>query len=345
MQWNGIWTIWKRLHQMESIARKRQENKKTVPNLLCRKSYNNIYNTSQNSLALAGVANSVQQIQELVQATRSGFISISERQEEQDAVNACKDVINASVLQMVASRSADGMDDNATAFSAMTASSAVKDRRVEDLELKLRRANSNFNTGPPPTGGSSGGSAFPWRGRGGGRNGGRGGGCVRGNYRSRADGPAKMTKNSKYWKADTLLLVLWVWLFKESWSSKKCEHKATEHQDAATWANPMGGSYYSSTKDKEYSKWKWFGWEQQANNIEKKDTDSATETVHSSILKTSTNYKFNTNKLETPSINKIAFSNTTLVAICNDKFNSHVRHTIYNHNPDWYTARSVRSTG
>jgi hypothetical protein len=74
-------------------------------------------------------------------------------------------VINASVLQMVAARSTtggDGIDDNATAFSALTASSAVKDRRIIDLELQLRRANTNPT--PPPTGG---GSAFPWRGGGG----------------------------------------------------------------------------------------------------------------------------------------------------------------------------------
>jgi hypothetical protein len=34
----------------------------------------------------------------------------------------------------------------------------------------------------------------------------------------------------------------------------------------------------------------------------------------------------------------------TLVAICNDKFDSHRRHTIYNHNPNRYTARQVSST-
>jgi hypothetical protein len=65
------------------------KDKKT--NKQCRtffgKSYN-IYNTSQNSLVLAGVVNSVQQVQELEQATRNGFISISERQEEQDVVNS-----------------------------------------------------------------------------------------------------------------------------------------------------------------------------------------------------------------------------------------------------------------
>jgi hypothetical protein len=85
----------------------------------------------------------------------------------------------------------------------------------------------------------------------------------------------------------------------------------------------------------------WLG--AKANNIEKKETDSTTERVTSSILKTSTNYNFNIDKLETPRIN-IAFSNTTLVAICNDKFDSHMRHTIYNHNPIRYTARPVRST-
>jgi hypothetical protein len=102
------------------------------------KSYN-IY--SQNSLALACVANSVQQVQELEQATRNGFISISERQEEQDAVNATQDAINASVLQMVASRSTVGVVDNATAFPAMTVSSAVKDRRIEELELQFSSNN------------------------------------------------------------------------------------------------------------------------------------------------------------------------------------------------------------
>jgi hypothetical protein len=230
------------------------------------KSYN-IYNTSQNSLALAGVANSVQQVQELEQATRNGFISISEKQEEQYAVNARQDAINASVLQMVASRSTDGVDDNATAFSAMTASSAVKDKGIEDLESQLRQANSNSNHVPPPTGSSSGGSAFPWRGssgggsggrgsgggagRGSGRNGGRGGGRGRGNYRSKADGPANMTKNSKYWKAETYC---WSCGYdcSRNHDSKTCQYKATGHQDSATGANPMGGS----TKDKEYSKWK-----------------------------------------------------------------------------------------
>ena len=57
----------------------------------------------------------------------------------------------------------DGVDDNATAFSALSVSSAVKDRKIKKLELQLWRANSTSNTIPPPTGSTSGGSAFPWR--------------------------------------------------------------------------------------------------------------------------------------------------------------------------------------
>jgi hypothetical protein len=58
----------------------------------------------------------------------------------------------------------------------------------------------------------------------------------------------------------------------------------------------MGGSI----KDKENSKWNWKSWEQQANNIKKKETDSSTETITSSILETSNNYEYNMNTLETP---------------------------------------------
>jgi hypothetical protein len=219
---------------------------------------------------------------------------------------------------MVAARSTtggDGIDDDATAFSALTASSAVKDRRIIDLELQLWCANTNPT--PPPT---DGGSAFPWRGGGGnshnggvgrgvGRGGGRGGGAGR-YYRSRADGPENMTKNSKYWNADTYC---WTCGYdcSKNHDSTTCNHKAPGHQSAATGSSPMGGSI----KDKEYSKWNWKSWEQQANNIEKKETDSTTE-ITSSILKTSTNYNYNMNALATRSINnKIEFSTTTLVAI------------------------------
>ena len=47
----------------------------------------NVYHTSQNSLALAGVANSVRQVQELVHATHNGFCAIGKQQQEQAAVN------------------------------------------------------------------------------------------------------------------------------------------------------------------------------------------------------------------------------------------------------------------
>jgi hypothetical protein len=81
-----------------------------------------IFESSQYSLSLAGVANSVQQVQDLEQASRSGFITIQDKQDEQDAVNTRQEAINASVLQMVAARSTtgNGIDDNATAFSALT---------------------------------------------------------------------------------------------------------------------------------------------------------------------------------------------------------------------------------
>jgi hypothetical protein len=59
-------------------------------------------------LSLAGVANIVQQLQELEQATRSGFITIQDKQDEQDTVNTSQEAINASVLQMVAARSTTG---------------------------------------------------------------------------------------------------------------------------------------------------------------------------------------------------------------------------------------------
>jgi uncharacterized membrane protein YgcG len=320
----------------------------------CRAYFDKKYDTfeaSQDSLSLAGVAYSVQRVQDLEQATHSGFISIQDKQEEQDAVNTRQEAVNASVLQMVAARSTtgDGIDDNATAFSALTASSAVKDRRIIDLELQLRCTN---NPTPPPTGG---GSAFPWRGgggggssrggssHGGGRGGGRGGagrggrsGSNRG-YRSRADGPENMTENSKYWNADTYC---WTCGYdcSRNHDSSTCTHKAPGHQSAATGSNPMGGSI----KDKEYPKWNCKSWEQQANNIEKKETDSATETIASSILKTSNNYKCNINTLETP--RKIEFSTTTLVAIgANDQYNTHIRYKIENHNPNRHTVLPVRS--
>ena len=170
----------------------------------------NVYHTSQNSLALAGVANSVQQVQELEQVTHNGFCAIGERHEEQSAVNNRQEAINASVMQMIAARGSDGVDNNVTAFLAMTANSAVQDRRIAELEALLR--TSAITASPPSTGGGTGGGrGGRGRGRGrggagrggGGRGTGNNGGSGRGSNRSRADGPANMTKNSKYWTAET----------------------------------------------------------------------------------------------------------------------------------------------
>jgi hypothetical protein len=64
----------------------------------CRAYFDRKYNTfeaSQDSLAIAGIANSVHQVQDLEQATRSGFISIQDKQEEQDARNARQEAINS----------------------------------------------------------------------------------------------------------------------------------------------------------------------------------------------------------------------------------------------------------
>ena len=53
----------------------------------------NVYHTPQNSLALAGVANSVRQVQELVHATHNGFRAIGEQQQEQAAVNTWQEAM------------------------------------------------------------------------------------------------------------------------------------------------------------------------------------------------------------------------------------------------------------
>jgi hypothetical protein len=109
--------------------------------------------------------------------------------------------------------------------------------------------HNGITTPPPPTGG---GSAFPWRGgSGSSQGGGRGGqGSSNNGYRSRADGPINMTRNSKYWSADTYC---WICGYdcSSNHDSATCTHQAPGHQSAATGSNPMGGSI----KGKEYSKW------------------------------------------------------------------------------------------
>ena len=121
---------------------------------------NAVHSLVRSTLSLAGVANSVQQVQELKQATRNGFITNGEQQQEQVAVNTRQEAINVSVLQMVAARS-DGMDDSVTTFSAMTASSVGKDNRIKELEALLQ--SSDITAASTTTGTSGGRGAFPWR--------------------------------------------------------------------------------------------------------------------------------------------------------------------------------------
>ena len=143
------------------------------------------------------------------------------------------------------------MDDNATAFSAMTANSAVQDRRIAELEALLR-TSAITPTSATGTGGNTGtGGGRGGRGGGRGGRGGRGGNNAGGGvYKSRADGPDNCTKNSKFYTAET-----YCWSHGYDCSTRhhsgSCFRKEPGHMDAATGANPMGGSI----KDKEFSKW------------------------------------------------------------------------------------------
>ena len=137
------------------------------------------------------------------------------------------------------------MDDNATTFSAMTANSAVQDRRIAELEALLR-TSALTTTSATGTGGGRGG-----RGGGRGGRGGRGGNNAGGGvYKSRADGPTNCTKNSKFYTAET-----YCWSHGYDCSTRHHSgsyfRKEPGHMDAATGDNPMGGSI----KDKEFSKW------------------------------------------------------------------------------------------
>ena len=204
-----------------------------------------VYDAQQNSLHQVGVANSVQ-LQDLQQATSDGFTSVRDQQVQQAN-------FNTRILQMVQARNNDEMDDAATAFSALTVHSALKDKRIEDLEARLRSSSTITTQGSTVGTPGSTGTGTPARGTGRGRGRGRGdrtGGKGRG-YRSRSDGPANFTKNGPYWDNDNYC-----------WScgydcainhdSGSCNRQADGHQVAATGNNPMGGSI----KDKQFSKWK-----------------------------------------------------------------------------------------
>jgi uncharacterized membrane protein YgcG len=158
-----------------------------------------VYDAQTNSLHSAGVANSFQ-LQELREVTNDGLISVRDQLEEQDNFVEEQVNFNDAILQMVKSNT---MDDNATAFSAMTMNTA-KDRRIEELEAQIR--TQRLRTTPEGSNSVGGGGSSYGRGRGGdqgaggGRGGGRGAGGGRGrsNGRRRSDGPANCTKNTKY---------------------------------------------------------------------------------------------------------------------------------------------------
>jgi hypothetical protein len=135
------------------------------------------------------------------------------------------------------------LDDAATAFSAMTAHSALKDRRIEELEAQKSQLRSSSNTTIPPFRGGN-----PGRGGGAGRGAGRGRG--RGSYRARSDGPPNSTKTGPYWPNDNYCWTHGYDCAKHG--SRSCEYQAPGHQVTATGGTPMGGSI----KDKEFSKWK-----------------------------------------------------------------------------------------
>jgi hypothetical protein len=204
----------------------------------------------------AGVANSVQT--EVNQATSEAFTDVRDRLQEQDACIA-------TILQTVKA-SANALDDNATAFSALTAQTAMQDqkRRIEDLEARLRAVGSTVTTEGSTRGGGStytprsGGTTTPRTdtsrgggvGRGGtrgGRSSGRGGGG-----RRRSDGPACCTKNSKFFSSSDTYCWSCGYDCGTNHDSMSCKFKAQGHQDTATGANPLGGAI----KDKEFSKWK-----------------------------------------------------------------------------------------
>jgi hypothetical protein len=85
--------------------------------------YKVVYDAQRLSLHQAGVANSVQ-LQEDQQATREEIRTFKESQAD----------FNTAIIHMVQDKTDGGLDDAATAFSAMTAHSALKDRRTENLE-------------------------------------------------------------------------------------------------------------------------------------------------------------------------------------------------------------------
>jgi hypothetical protein len=84
---------------------------------------------------------------------------------------------------MIQDKTDGGLDDAATAFSAMTMNSAMKDRRIEELEAQNSQLRSSSYSILPGRGGGRGG-AGPGAGRGAGRGAGPGAGQGSGSYRA-----------------------------------------------------------------------------------------------------------------------------------------------------------------
>jgi hypothetical protein len=189
-----------------------------------------VFDAQRLSLPQAGVANSVQ-LQEEQQATRDAIRTLREDQADS----------NTAIIHMVQDKTDGGLDDAATAFSAMTAHPALKDKRIEELEAQNSQLRSN--TTLPGRDGN------PGRGGGTGRGTGRGRG--RGSYRVRSDGPPNSTKTGPYWPNDNYC---WTHGYDcaKNHDSRSCEYQAPGHQVSAAGGTPMGGSI----KDKEFSKWK-----------------------------------------------------------------------------------------
>jgi hypothetical protein len=84
-----------------------------------------VYDAQQLSLHQAVVANSVH-LQEEQHATRDEIRTFKEHQAD----------FNTALIHMVQDKTDGGLDDAATAFSAMTMNSALKERRIEELEAE-----------------------------------------------------------------------------------------------------------------------------------------------------------------------------------------------------------------
>jgi hypothetical protein len=134
----------------------------------------------------------------------------------------------------------------------MTAHSALKNWKIEDLQAQLR--TQRLSSTPEAGGGSSyggGRGSSGGQGRSGGGQGTGGGQSVK--SRCRSDGPANCTKNTKlYAGSDTYCWSCGFEMSPKSIYSNTCSYKLQGHQDTATGADTKGGTL----KDKEFSKWK-----------------------------------------------------------------------------------------